>query len=82
MGRLLITVQSGLVGTQFQGDLIALSSKVCDIGNPKAIDYVFSFYTDKERQGLFDVDKVMHCVAKVDGIGKTYRWIERQVKIN
>jgi GDP-L-fucose synthase len=69
MGRLLVTGQSGLVGSQFKGDLIALSSKVCDLRDPKAVNDVFSFYTDKNRQNEYAVDKVIHCAAKVGGLG-------------
>lgn len=69
MGRLLVTGQSGLVGSQFDGDLIALSSKVCDLRDKKAVDDIFSFYTNKETQKEFAVDKVIHCAAKVGGLG-------------
>jgi GDP-L-fucose synthase len=74
MGRLLVTGQSGLVGSQFDGDLIALSSKVCDLRNPKSVDDVFSFYTDKEIQKEFAVDKVIHCAAKVGGLGSNMNY--------
>lgn len=69
MGRLLVTGQSGLVGSQFKGDLIALNSKVCDLRNQKSVDDVFSFYTDKSIQKEFVVDKVIHTAAKVGGVG-------------
>ena len=69
MGRLLVTGQNGLVGSQFKGDLIALTSKVCDLRDPKAVDDVFSFYTDKNRQKEYAVDSVIHCAAKVGGLG-------------
>jgi len=74
MGRLLVTGQSGLVGSQFKGDLIALSSKVCDLTDRKAVESVFSFYTDKETQKEFAVDKVIHCAAKVGGIGSNMNY--------
>jgi GDP-L-fucose synthase len=69
MGRLLVTGQSGLVGSQFNGDLISLSSKVCDLRDPKSVNNIFSFYTDKEIQKEFAVDRVIHCAAKVGGLG-------------
>ena len=69
MSRLLVTGQSGLVGSQFTGDIISLSSKVCDLRDAKSVDSVFSFYTDKEIQKEFAVNKVIHCAAKVGGIG-------------
>jgi len=68
MGRLLVTGQSGLVGSQFKGDLIALSSKVCDLRDTKSVNSVFEFYTNKEIQKEYAVDKVIHCAAKVGGL--------------
>ena len=69
MGRLLVTGQSGLVGSQFKGDLIALNSKVCDLKDTKSVNDVFSFYTDKTIQKEFAVDRVIHTAAKVGGVG-------------
>ena len=69
MGRLLVTGQSGLVGSQFKGDLIALNSKVCDLKDTKSVNEVFSFYTDKKTQKEFAVDRVIHTAAKVGGLG-------------
>jgi GDP-L-fucose synthase len=69
MGRLLVTGQSGLVGSQFKGDLIALSSKVCDLRDKKSTEQIFEFYTDSKIQNEFAVDKVIHCAAKVGGLG-------------
>lgn len=69
MGRLLVTGQSGLVGSQFKGDLVSITSKVCDLRDSKAVDTVFSFYTDKTIQKEFAVDKVIHTAAKVGGLG-------------
>ena len=74
MGRLLVTGQSGLVGSQFTGDLIALNSKVCDLRNTKDTDYMFEFYTNEERQKEFTVDKVIHCAAKVGGVGGNMKY--------
>jgi GDP-L-fucose synthase len=69
MGRLLVTGQSGLIGSQFKGDLISLSSKVCDLRDKKSTEQVFEFYTNTEIQKDFTVDKVIHCAAKVGGLG-------------
>ncbi len=69
MGRLLITGQSGLVGSQFKGDLVALNSKVCDLRDKNSTENVFSFYTDKNIQKEYVVDKVIHTAAKVGGVG-------------
>ena len=64
-----MTGQSGLVGSQFKGDLIALNSKVCDLKDTKSVNEVFSFYTDKTIQKEFAVDRVIHTAAKVGGVG-------------
>jgi len=69
MGRLLVTGQSGLIGSQFEGNIIALNSKVCDLRNQKSTDYIFEFYTDRDRQGDYAVDRVIHTAAKVGGVG-------------
>ena len=69
MGTLLVTGQSGLVGSQFKGNLIALNSKVCDLRDKNSVDKVFSFYTNKEIQKEHVVDKVIHTAAKVGGLG-------------
>jgi GDP-L-fucose synthase len=69
MGKLLVTGQSGLVGSHFTGDLIALNSKVCDLKNSKSVNDIFSFYTDKDRQKENAVDRVIHCAGKVGGVG-------------
>lgn len=74
MGKLLVTGQSGLVGSQFKGDLIALSSKVCDLRDKKSTEYIFDFYTSKERQKENFVDKVIHCAAKVGGLGGNIKY--------
>lgn len=69
MGRLLITGANGLVGSQFTGDVIQITSKVCDLRDKKQTESVFDFYTDKTRQKDYAVDKVIHCAAKVGGVG-------------
>jgi len=67
--RLLVTGQSGLVGSQFKGNLVAFNSKVCDLRNQKDTDYMIEFYTNKERQNEYAVDSVIHTAAKVGGVG-------------
>jgi GDP-L-fucose synthase len=69
MGKLLVTGQSGLVGSQFTGDIIGLNSKTCNLISQKDTDYIFDFYTDKERQGNDVVDRVIHAAGKVGGLG-------------
>ena len=69
MGRLLVTGQNGLVGSQFKGDIISLSSKDCDLRDPKDVNNIFSFYSNKEIQKELAVDRVIHCAAKVGGLG-------------
>jgi GDP-L-fucose synthase len=69
MGRLLVTGQSGLVGSQFSGDLIGLNSKVCDLRDKTSTDSIFDFYTNKNEHGENVVNKVVHCAAKVGGVG-------------
>jgi GDP-L-fucose synthase len=69
MGKLLVTGTSGLVGSEFKGDLISITSKVGDLRDKKIVDDIFSFYSDKERQKENVIDKVIHCAAKVGGLG-------------
>ena len=74
MGRLLITGANGLVGSQFTGDVIAITSKVGDLRNTKVVDSIIDFYTDKERQKEYAVDKIIHCAAKVGGVGGNMKY--------
>lgn len=69
MGRLLVTGANGLVGSQFKGDIIAITSKVGDLRDKKTVDSIIGFYTDIERQKEHAVDKIIHCAAKVGGVG-------------
>lgn len=68
MGRLLVTGANGLVGSQFKGDIIQITSKVGDLRDKKTTESIFDFYTDKAK-GEYAVDKVIHCAAKVGGVG-------------
>lgn len=74
MGRLLITGANGLVGSQFTGDAIAITSKVGDLRDTKVADSIIDFYTDKERQKEYAVDKIIHCAAKVGGVGGNMKY--------
>jgi GDP-L-fucose synthase len=69
MGRLLVTGANGLVGSQFTGELIAITSKVGDLRDKKTVDSIIDFYTDKDRQKEYAVDRIIHCAAKVGGVG-------------
>ena len=69
MSKLLVTGQSGLVGSHFTGDLIGLNSKTCDLRDSKMVNDIFSFYTDKNKQKENIVDKVIHCAGRVGGLG-------------
>lgn len=68
MKKTLITGSNGLVGSQFKGDIVQVSSKVCDLRDSKMVDDLFKFYTDEELQKDFTIDKVIHCAAKVGGV--------------
>jgi GDP-L-fucose synthase len=74
MGRLLVTGANGLVGSQFTGDLIAITSKVGDLRDKKTVDSIIDFYTDKDRQKEYAVDKIIHCAAKVGGVGGNMKY--------
>ena len=74
MGRLLVTGANGLVGSQFTGDLIAITSKVGDLKDSKIVDSIMGFYTNKETQKEFAVDKIIHCAAKVGGVGGNMKY--------
>lgn len=69
MGRLLVTGANGLVGSQFKGDVIAITSKVGDLRDKKTVDSIIGFYTNIERQKEYAVDRIIHCAAKVGGVG-------------
>ena len=67
MGKLLVTGQSGLIGSQFKGDIISLNSKVCDLRNQAATNDIIGFYTSLHEDHA--VDRIIHCAAKVGGVG-------------
>jgi GDP-L-fucose synthase len=68
MKKTLVTGSSGLVGSQFKNNIVQVNSKVCDLKDSKMVDKLFEFYTDKEKQKDCEVDKVIHCAAKVGGV--------------
>lgn len=74
MGKLLVTGANGLVGSQFKGDLIAITSKVGDLRDKKTVDSIIDFYTDKDKQKEFAVDRIIHCAAKVGGVGGNMKY--------
>ncbi len=74
MGRLLVTGANGLVGSQFKEDLIAITSKVGDLRDKKTADSIIAFYTDKDRQKEYAVDRIIHCAAKVGGVGGNMKY--------
>lgn len=74
MGRLLVTGANGLVGSQFKDDLIAITSKVGDLRDKKTVDSIIGFYTNKETQKEHVVDKIIHCAAKVGGVGGNMKY--------
>lgn len=74
MGDLLVTGANGLVGSQFKGDVIKITSKHGDLKNPKTIDSLLHFYADKELRKEHVVDKIIHCAAKVGGVGGNMKY--------
>lgn len=69
MGKTLVTGRSGLVGSQFNGEIIPVSSFICDLKNPTKVNNLLKFYTNKNIHGDNVVDKIIHCAAKVGGVG-------------
>ena len=74
MGRLLVTGANGLVGSQIKGDIISIISQVGDLRDKKTTEDIINFYADKEKQGLFAVDKIIHCAGKVGGVGGNMKY--------
>lgn len=73
MGRLLITGGNGLVGSQFKHG-VKFNSKTCDLRNLKETEMVLGHYTDKKESGEHAVDRIIHCAAKVGGIGSNMKY--------
>lgn len=69
MSRLLVTGANGLVGSQFKGDIISITSKVGDLRDMKTVNSIIGFYTDKNKQKEHTVDRIIHCAGKVGGVG-------------
>ena len=64
MGRLLVTGANGLVGSQFKGDLVPITSKMVDLRDKKSTEDIINFYTDKEKQGMFAIDKIIADISQ------------------
>ena len=60
----IVTGGSGLVGSQFGGDVISLSSKDCDLRDSTQTERLFSVLT---KDG--NVKSLIHCAARVGGLG-------------
>ncbi len=63
MGKILVTGANGLVGSQFNNEVIGITSNLADLRDKKSVDLIFDYYTKKEG-----VDKIIHCAAKVGGV--------------
>jgi len=74
MGRLLVTGSSGLVGSQFNGNIIKVNSKLVDLRDKYETEKVFNFYSNKANHGEFAIDKVIHCAARVGGLGGNLKY--------
>jgi len=62
--KTIITGGSGLVGSQFGGDVISLSSKDGDLRDSSQTERLFRGLTKDD-----DVKSVIHCAARVGGLG-------------
>lgn len=69
MSRILVTGGYGLVGSEFTNNILRISSKDCDLTSKNQTDKLIDFYTNKNIHGDNVVDKIVHCAAKVGGLG-------------
>lgn len=69
MGKLLLTGANGLVGSQFKGDIIRLNSTICDLTDKKQTENIIGFFSNKQIHGDNAIDRIIHCAAKVGGLG-------------
>ena len=69
MGKTLVTGGNGLVGSQFNGEIIPINSFICDLKDSTKVNDLLEFYTNKNIHGDDVVDKIIHCAAKVGGVG-------------
>jgi GDP-L-fucose synthase len=69
MGKTLVTGGNGLVGSQFNGEIIPVNSFICDLKDSTKVNDLLEFYTNKNIHGDNVVDKIIHCAAKVGGVG-------------
>lgn len=67
--RILVTGSNGLVGSQFKGDIIPVSSNEYDLRNRSHVDDLFDYYTNESIHPSYIVKKVIHCAARVGGLG-------------
>jgi len=63
--KTLITGGSGLVGSQFNGNVISLSSKDCDLRSGDKTNDLFRHLTKKYD----NLKSVIHCAGRVGGLG-------------
>ena len=70
MGKILITGANGLVGSQFNKDVVKIDSKICDLKNTKSVFDLFSEYTNYDIKKDDAIDRVIHCAGKVGGVKK------------
>ncbi len=68
MGKILVTGGNGLVGSQFNGDIIKISSIDCDLKSQFHTDNFFWKHTNATRKKDV-IDRVIHCAGKVGGLG-------------
>lgn len=74
MSRILVTGGYGLVGSEFTGNILRISSKDCDLTSKKQTEELIDFYTNKNVHGFNSVDKIIHCAAKVGGLGSNMNY--------
>lgn len=72
--RTLITGGYGLVGSEFTGNVVRISSKDCNLTNKNQTDKLIDFYTNNNIHGDNVVDKIIHCAAKVGGLGSNMNY--------
>lgn len=68
MSKTIVTGSNGLVGSQFEGNIISITSKKCDLRNQSDVNKLFNFYTNYELHGHDAADSVIHCAGKVGGV--------------
>jgi len=70
MGKILVTGSNGLIGSQFEGDNIIKGTSKCDLRDKRMADVLVYAYTINEKGcGGEPIDRIIHCAAKVGGLG-------------